>query len=93
MSRVMLTSCGIQWLAQLAKYFSQAHLYLKGTSWLTSVLPLMMRLSDALTRPAEGAAMVCAPELEAMLDSLARADGDTFVGTSLNDVSGDAVGV
>jgi len=28
-----------------------------------------------------------------MLDSLARADGDTFVGTSLNDVSGDAVGV
>src|SRR3954468_15191101 len=50
MSRVMFTSCGIQWLAQVARYFSQAHLYLKGTSWLTSVWPLMMRLSDALTR-------------------------------------------
>src|SRR3954447_20984802 len=52
MSRDMLTSCGIQWLAQLARYFSQAHLYLKGTSWLTSVWPLMMRLSAALTRRA-----------------------------------------
>src|SRR6476646_1566877 len=50
MSRVMLTSCGIQWLAQVARYFSQAHLYLKGTSWLTSVWPLMMRLSDAFMR-------------------------------------------
>jgi len=50
MSRVMLTSCGIQWLAQEARYFSQAHLYLNGTSWLTSVWPLMMRLSEALTR-------------------------------------------
>jgi hypothetical protein len=52
MSRVMFTSCGIQWLAQVARYFSQAHLYLKGTSWLTSVWPLMMRLSAALTRRA-----------------------------------------
>ena len=26
-----------QWLAQLERYFSQAHLYLKGTNWLTSV--------------------------------------------------------
>ena len=50
MSRVMLTSCGIQWLAQLARYFSQAHLYLNGTSWFTSVLPLMMRLSEAFMR-------------------------------------------
>jgi len=58
MSRVMLTSCGIQWLAQVARYFSQAHLYLKGTNWLTSVWPLMMRLSAALTRRAapDGAA-------------------------------------
>jgi hypothetical protein len=43
----MFTSCGIQWLAQVARYFSQAHLYLKGTNWLTSVWPLMMRLSAA----------------------------------------------
>src|SRR5574337_1054715 len=50
MSRFMLISCGIQWLAQVARYFSQAHLYLNGTSWLTSVWPLMMRLSAALTR-------------------------------------------
>ncbi|MND05391.1 hypothetical protein D3C83_261560 [compost metagenome] len=32
MSRFMFTSCGIQWLAQAAMYFSQAHLYLNGTS-------------------------------------------------------------
>src|SRR5437899_3156123 len=50
MSRLMLISCGIQWLAQAARYFSQAHLYLKGTSWLTSALELMMRLSSTLTR-------------------------------------------
>src|SRR5690606_554060 len=55
-SRDMLTSCGIQWLAQVARYFSHAHLYLKGTSWLTSVLPLMMRLSATLTRWATAAA-------------------------------------
>ncbi len=36
MSRCMFTSCGIQWLAQPARYFSHAHLYLNGTSWLTS---------------------------------------------------------
>src|SRR5215207_5545396 len=52
MSRDMFTSCGIQWFAHAARYFSQAHLYLKGTSWLTSVWPLMMRLSAALTRRA-----------------------------------------
>src|SRR5215204_6390000 len=56
MSRDMFTSCGIQWLAQVARYFSQAHLYLKGTSWLTSVLPLMIRLSAARTRRVAGAA-------------------------------------
>src|SRR3954464_14890699 len=50
MSRFMLISCGIQWLAQVDRYFSQAHLYLKGTSWLTSVWPLMMRLSAAVPR-------------------------------------------
>src|SRR3954454_15112815 len=56
MSRDMFTSCGIQWLAQVARYFSHAHLYLNGTSWLTSVAPLMIRLSEALTRRAIGAA-------------------------------------
>src|SRR5690606_39140282 len=50
MSRDMLISCGIQWLAQVARYFSQAHLYLHGTSWLTSVSPLMMLLSTARPR-------------------------------------------
>src|SRR5947207_9401255 len=50
MSRLMLISCGIQWLAQAAMYFSQAHLYLRGTSWLTSALELMTCLSSAVTR-------------------------------------------
>src|SRR5215212_1994653 len=50
MSRLMLISCGIQWLAQAAMYFSQAHLYLKGTSWLTSALELMTCLSATVTR-------------------------------------------
>src|SRR5687767_13036894 len=50
MSRLMLISCGIQWLAQAARYFSQAHLYLKGTSWLTSALELMTCLSSTFTR-------------------------------------------
>src|SRR5688572_5560673 len=50
MSRLMLISCGIQWLAQAAMYFSQAHLYLKGTSWLTSALELMTFLSSTVTR-------------------------------------------
>src|SRR5688572_20480249 len=50
MSRLMLISCGIQWLAQAARYFSQAHLYLKGTSWLTSALELMTCLSSTSTR-------------------------------------------
>src|SRR3954470_16634420 len=55
MSRDMFTSCGIQWFAQVARYFSHAHLYLNGTSWLTSVRPLMMRLSEAFTRCAADA--------------------------------------
>jgi hypothetical protein len=50
MSRLMFTSCGIQWLAQAAMYFSQAHLYLNGTSWLTSALELMTLLSSTLMR-------------------------------------------
>src|SRR6185312_12766373 len=60
MSRDMLTSCGIQWFAHVARYFSHAHLYLNGTSWLTSVLPLMMRLSAAFTRWPSGAALEAA---------------------------------
>src|SRR6185503_7236571 len=50
MSRLMLISCGIQWLAQAARYFSQAHLYLNGTSWLRSAFELMTFLSSTLTR-------------------------------------------
>src|SRR3712207_2927315 len=52
MSRLMFTSCGIQWLAQVARYLSHGHLYLNGTSWLTSDAPLMMNLSSTLTRRA-----------------------------------------
>src|SRR6185437_9625827 len=50
MSRCMLISCGIQWFAQPARYLSYAHLYLNGTSWLTSACPLMTRLSSTRTR-------------------------------------------
>src|SRR5690349_24514913 len=50
MSRCMLISCGIQWFAQPARYLSHAHLYLNGTSWLTSACPLMTRLSSTRTR-------------------------------------------
>src|SRR3954464_4350638 len=50
MSRLMLISCGIQWFAHADRYFSQAHLSLKGTSWLTSAFELMMLLSSTLTR-------------------------------------------
>src|ERR1700754_3729628 len=94
MSRFMFTSCGIQWLAQVARYFSQAHLYLKGTSWLTSVWPLMMRLSAASMRRvpvAEGLAAGAA----AMADSGAamRVEGaDTEAGIGdAKDSSGDGV--
>src|SRR5260363_21703 len=44
-SRDILISCGIQWFAQPARYFSHAHLYLNGTSWLTSVLPAFLSKS------------------------------------------------
>src|SRR6185503_3229543 len=54
MSRFMFTSWGIQWLAQPDRYLSQAHLYLKGTSWFTSVFALMTRLSSARTRVCSG---------------------------------------
>src|SRR6478736_7807713 len=63
MSRDMLISCGIQWLAHVARYFSHAHLYLNGTSWLTSVWPLMMRFSAAVTRRSVRAATELAAEL------------------------------
>src|SRR5690606_17977499 len=49
-SRCIETSCGIQWLAQPARYLSHAQWYLNGTSWLTSVAPLIARLSAARTR-------------------------------------------
>ena len=82
MSRLMLISCGIQWLAQAARYFSQAHLYLNGTSWLTSVLPLMMRLSSTRMRrkpsgllrhgsPSQPSASRCATALGAVGTKLA----------------------
>ncbi|MFI7802624.1 hypothetical protein PSFL_37320 [Pseudomonas sp. DD1] len=50
MSAVMLTSCGIQWLAQPSRYFCQAQSYLKGTSWLRSARQLIMRFSSTATR-------------------------------------------
>ncbi|GIX23078.1 MAG: hypothetical protein KatS3mg122_0309 [Caldimonas sp.] len=54
MSRDMLISCGIQWLAHVARYFSQAHLYLNGHELVDVGLPgLMMRLSATLTRRVE----------------------------------------
>src|SRR3954471_19335847 len=49
-SRLMLISCGIQWLAHAARYFSHAHLYLNGTSWLRSALELITRLSSTVMR-------------------------------------------
>src|SRR5512143_442528 len=77
MSRDMFTSCGIQWLAQPARYFSHAHLYLKGTSWFTSVAPLITRLSAACTRRAWGAAVASATPSAptGAADSLRRKDG------------------
>src|SRR5215208_5871285 len=56
MSRFMFTSWGIQWFAQPDRYLSHAHLYLKGTSWFTSVFALMIRLSSARTRVWSGVA-------------------------------------
>ncbi len=53
MSAVMLTSCGIQWLAQPSRYFCQAQSYLNGTSWLRSARQLIMRFSSTRTRALE----------------------------------------
>src|SRR5688572_11401 len=52
MSACMLTSVGIQWLLQAAKYFSHAQRYLSGSSWLTSARELIIRLSSTSTRAA-----------------------------------------
>src|SRR5689334_11879872 len=75
MSRFMLISCGIQWLAQPLRYFSQAHLYLKGTSWLTSVLALMTRLSSARTRVFAGAVFSAAGGVGVGCAGVVRPDG------------------
>ena len=48
-SLLMFISWGIQWFAQAERYLSQAHLYLNGTNWFTSVPPLMIRLSSTRT--------------------------------------------
>jgi hypothetical protein len=82
MSRDIEISCGIQWLAQVARYFSQAHLYLNGTNWLTSVLALMMRLSATLTRRMEGASV------EAANDVVDKEGDDTWL-----DAIGEVAGV
>src|SRR3569833_2335528 len=80
MSRDMFTSCGIQWLAQPARYFSHAHLYLKGTSWFTSVAPLITRLSAACTRRVLDSAERGAGSAAAgATDSLRRKDGTSTV--------------
>src|SRR5215470_12193283 len=72
MSRDMLISCGIQWFAQPDRYFSHAHLYLNGTSWLTSVWPLMMRLSATFTRASDEAAAVLAAAAGAAVETVVR---------------------
>src|SRR3989304_2995088 len=55
MSRLMLISCGIQWLAHAARYLSQPYLLVHGTSWLPSLPPLMTRLSSTRMRRRLGA--------------------------------------
>ena len=52
MSACMEISVGIQWLLQPARYFSHAHRYLSGSSWLTSARQLIMALSSTRTRAA-----------------------------------------
>src|SRR5260221_8888237 len=69
MSRFMFTSCGMQWLAQPASYLPQAHLYLKGTSWLTSVLALMTRLSSARTRVKRASILAVAAVMAALMSA------------------------
>jgi hypothetical protein len=86
----MLTSCGIQWLAQVERYFSQAHLYLNGTSWLTSVWPLMMRLSAMFTRRALTAAAMA--ESTAETAGFGAAGGTGKVAASGKGLLGSATG-
>src|SRR6185503_13916691 len=95
MSRLMFTSCGIQWLAQAAMYFSQAHLYLKGTSWFTSAFELMMLLSSTLMRRnalsgagvAVGDAGACGTKL--LAGAIPSADiGDTVASSSKLSITG-----
>src|SRR5690606_38325418 len=52
MSACIDTSVGIQWLAHPARYFSHAHRYFIGSSWLTSARALIIALSSTLTRGA-----------------------------------------
>ena len=64
-------------LAQVARYFSQAHFYLNGTSGLTSVCPLMMRLSAAFMRrgaAAGDAAADAAAASASMKEGIAEGD-------------------
>src|SRR5690606_17980932 len=90
MSRLMFTSCGIQWLAQVARYLSHAHLYLNGTSWLTSEAPLMMNLSSTRTRrslaaasePSRGASAGGAAGLSLARRAGARARSSPKAGTA-----------
>ena len=93
MSRDMLTSCGIQWLAQDERYFSQAHLYLNGTNWLTSVRPLMIRFSAMLTRPAPLSELGAAFKLRAALTEAIAAssvDVETAPSSCVKDEAGKA---
>src|SRR5690606_34410312 len=51
MSACIETSVGIQVFLHAARYRSQAHAYLSGSSWLTSARQLIIALSSARTRP------------------------------------------
>src|SRR4030095_5473538 len=76
MSRLIWISWGIQWFAHAERYFSHAHLYLNGTSWLTSVAPLMMRLSATLTRrELDASTLVACGALAATADSAGETRG------------------
>src|SRR3546814_16522443 len=87
MSRDILISCGIQWLEHVARYFSQAHLYLNGTSWLTSVLPLLMRLSAARPRPPSSADAAAEPAGAAIAFAAALCVGRGAPSSAAGDVA------
>src|SRR3954447_13797205 len=93
MSRDMLTSCGIQWFEQVARYFSHAHLYLNGTSWLTSVWPLMMRLSAADTRRVllAAAGFAAASETVSLLNTGGAVGSAAALETTARDGEGEAM--